>query len=242
MQFSDTTNKNGLIQRCEDYAGLGDAGISGDSTLLKKFTGYINSAYHKVVIMILRSQDEWDFDDINHTDYPILTTDLVANQQDYTIPASEKVLKIKSLEVTYDGTNWYKATPLDKSELSIPTDTTTIGNNFSQTQPYYDIQYNAVFLYPIPDAAVTGGLKLQWTREIDEFTSSDTTQEPGIDEAFHPMLALDATLQYGIGKGLPNKQDLKNEWAEAAAMLANHYGDKQQDRQYILTGTNENYS
>ena len=80
MQFSDTTNLNGLIQRCELLTGLGDTGISGDATLLKHFTSLINQTYHKVVTMILQSQDEWDFDDKNHTDYPILTTDLVVSQ------------------------------------------------------------------------------------------------------------------------------------------------------------------
>ena len=106
MQYSDTTNKNGLLQRMEFWTNLGDAGITGNTLLKAQFTQGLNNWYHKVVTMILASHDEIDWDDVNHADFPVLTTDLVANQQDYSIPASEKVLKIKRVEWTPDGTNW----------------------------------------------------------------------------------------------------------------------------------------
>ena len=38
LVFSDTTNKNGLIQECEFWTNLGDGTISGDTTLLAQFT------------------------------------------------------------------------------------------------------------------------------------------------------------------------------------------------------------
>ena len=53
MQFSDTTNKNGIIQQIEFRTNLGDTGISGDATLLKQFTGQINDAYMKAVGIII---------------------------------------------------------------------------------------------------------------------------------------------------------------------------------------------
>ena len=41
----------------------------------------VNKHYNDVHTLILESQDEWDYDDSAYTDYPILTTNLVANQQ-----------------------------------------------------------------------------------------------------------------------------------------------------------------
>lgn len=229
MQYSDVTNDTGLIQDITFWTGA-----DTNAYTLKDRTRNINSWYHRVVTMILRAQDEWDFDDVNHTDFPILTTDLVASQQDYSIPASEKVLKIKRLEVSYDGTNWYKAEPIDVNEIGTATDTTTIANNFVKTKPYYDLQNGSLFLYPIPDSNVTGGLKIWWTREIDEFTTADTTQEPGIDEPFHRMLSIGAAYDYAIKKGLQVSDRLKAELIEYEQRITQYYGSKQNDRQMNL--------
>ena len=209
--------------------------------MLKWFTSLINSNYHKVVTIILGSQDEWDFDDINHTDYAILTADLVANQQDYTIAASEKVLKIKRLEVSYDGTNWYKAEPFDINERGTATDTTSVNQDFESTKPFYDLTANAIFLYPTPTANSTGGLKIWWTREIDEFTTSDTTQEPGIDEPFHEMIAVGASLDWATAKGLENASNLVAKFRDYESRIKSYYGSKQQDRQIVMRSNYINY-
>lgn len=233
MEFSNTSTLGGLIQECELLTGLGNTQISGNTTNLKIITRLLNATYHEVVTMILDSQDEWDFDDKNHTDYPILTTSLVASQQDYTLPASLKALKIKRVEITYDGSQWYKAEPLDINELGIATDTTTISGNFSTGSPRYDLQNNALFLYPIPSSNVSGGLKIWVSREIDEFTTADTTQEPGFDEPFHRMLAVGASLKYAMAKQLSNRKELIEEYGDYEKRLRGYYGNKQKDRDVI---------
>lgn len=196
----------------------------------------LNSWYQKVVTMILASQDEWDWDDINHTTYPIATANLVANQQDYTLPASLKILKLKRVEVKIDNSTWRKAEPFDINERSSATDTTTVANDFSTAQSFYDVQHNALFLYPVPAVNVTGGIKMWFTREIDEFTTADTTQEPGIDEAFHRMLSLGAALDWEMSKKPdgPRAKWLQDSLRDFELRLRQHYGDKQQDRKYTL--------
>lgn len=248
MQYSNTTDKNGLLQRCEYYTLLGDGVITGNTLLKAQFTQSINNHYHRVVNMILESQDEWDFDDINHTDYPILTTPLVAGQRDYSIPASEKVLKLKRVDVTYDGVNYYKAEPIDASELSVGLgNDTNVDAYFSKSAPRYDVQYGSVFIYPLANATdVANGAKarFQWTREIDEFTTSDTTQEPGIDEAFHEMLPLGASLDW-LSVNKPQNtatiQVIISRLQEYEDRLKKHYSRKQQDREYKLIPRYVNY-
>ena len=89
-------NQVGIVQDIEFFTGLGRTTISGDTTnLLPEFTGRINSHYHKVVSMILSAQDMSDFDDGNHTDFPIISTDLVADQPDYGLPLSQQVINIQ---------------------------------------------------------------------------------------------------------------------------------------------------
>ena len=239
MVYSDTTNKTGLIQRCEFLTNLGDTAISGNATLLKQFTASINTYWNKILTVILKTNDEWDYDDLNKTDFPILTTSTVASQEDYAMPAG--ALKIKRLEISYDGTNWYKAEPFDVTESGVATDTTSISANFSTSQPFYDMLGNSILLYPIPSSAVTNGLKIWIAREPTYFVSTDTTKEPGFDEPFHDMVAVGASMDFAVAKGLKNKSDLASMYADYESKLKGYYGSKQSDREYILQSTNINY-
>lgn len=238
--FSDVSTSQGLVQ---DITFL----TRTDTTQypLADRVRSINSWYHKVVTMILQSQDGWDFDDTNFTDFPILTTPMVASQRDYAIPVSEKVLKIKRLDVTYDGNKYYKAEPIDINEIGVGMGNTTDEDAlFDKTKPVYDLITNSIWLYPLADATdVANGaeLRVTWYREIDEFTASDTTQEPGFDEPFHRMLSIGASLDYALAFGLPNKNDLAALMADYEERLKAYYGKKQLDREYILKPAYQNY-
>jgi len=222
MEFNKVGGQ-GLIQRAEFYTNLGTAGISGNADRLAIFTSSMNSRLGLILTMILRSQDSWDYDDINHTDFPILTTSLVSGQQDYSLPASENILKLKRVEVLLDGV-WKRAEKMDVNQDLESVNTTT---NYLTSSPKYDIQYNSVFLYPTPTSAVTGGLKLWITREPDYFTITDITQEAGIDEMFQEMIAVGASLDWALVKGLNNKNDLAAIWADYENRLKVYYGDKE---------------
>ena len=117
----------GMIQLAENYTGLGATGISANATLLLQFTRHINNAYQKLVTTIFEAQDDWDWDDTGTTDgssptqstYPIATTSLVAGQRDYTFPISLNMMKDLRVDISYDGTNYYRAQPIDSREINI---------------------------------------------------------------------------------------------------------------------------
>lgn len=242
MKFNDVSGLNGLVQSCEFWTGKGNAQISGDSTSLAEFTRLINVNYHKVVTMILSSMDEWDFDDSNIGDAGFIKTyNLVSGTQTVTLPASDKILKIKRAEITYDGTTWYRLSPLDVNEYGDTSDAATVANNFSKSSPYYDVHGNYVYLYPIPDANVTGGLKLWVAREIDEFTTADTTQEPGIDEPFHEMIAVGASLDYAFAHNLANAGGLASKFVDYEQRIRQYYGSRQEDRAMTMKPSNVDY-
>lgn len=214
----------------------------------------VNNAYHKVASMIFDSQDESDYDDPNYTDFPILTTPLVASQRDYSIPTSEKVVSIKNISVSYDGTNFYKAVPIDwgETQLEIAPATsgaeTTIDSYFTKQNPRYDYKYNSIFLYPrasAEDVANGGKIIIEWTREADPFTSGQVTtgtREPGFDSAFHVLLAYYPAIEWAMAKG---KQSLVNNLVPMAqdleARLRRQYGKKVRDRRMQLTSMTKNY-
>ncbi len=199
LTYNDVSGGQGLIQDCEGRLNFPPAGISGNTALLQQFTRYINIWYQKIVTMIFASQDDWSWDDSNNTDYPIATTNLVAAQQDYSVPVSLNMLRIQNVNISYDGgATWYKDIPFNKGETNRAIDLTSIKNNFSVVEPFYSIENNAIFVYPLPTQNSTAGLKIWFQRGPLEFISSDTTKAPGIDPAFHSMISVAASFPSSI--------------------------------------------
>lgn len=249
IAFSDTTNKNGLIQLCEQYTGLGDGNISGNTILLKQFTRLLNNAYQKIVTAIFESQDDWDWDDIGTTDgttssqttYPVVTAPLVANQRDYPFPLSMKTMKIRRVDISYDGTNFYRAQPWDPqmTNQGIGNDT-DVDNRFVESAPRYDLRANSIWIYPRAITG-TGTLRIDFLREPIEFSSNNTANTPGIDTAFQPMLALDASIDYCMTNNPSIMQSLMVRYADMEQRLRSYYSRKDEDRAYQLQGQYTNY-
>lgn len=194
----------------------------------------INECYRNVVTAILRSQDDWDFDDLNNTTYPILTNNLVANQQDYPLPTG--TLQLKRVELCVDGVNWFVANRFDINERKDPTATTTL-TDFVKSYPYYDIQASSVFLYPIPDTSVSGGIKIWISRTVTEFTATDLTNgtaTPGFDAQFHQLIAWGTALDFATAKNLSNREAIKRGYDEQMMALGNFYGHKDVDRTWSI--------
>ena len=226
------------------------------SDKLTSLTGYSTDRYtaeerrvdwniwlDKVSTMVMESMDEDDYDDPNHGDDPIYTANLVASQQDYSFPTG--LAEIKRMEVKLDGSNWYKAEPLDVNQISKATDTTSIANTFHTSKPGYDTQYNSFFLYPIPQTNVTGGVKIWVTRAPEEFSTSDVTtgtKEPGFYRAFHPILAYGPAWEVAQRDRLPNVNELAVMLQDYEQRLRRFYGKRQKDRTSRLDGGYVNYN
>lgn len=206
----------------------------------------INIWYQKVVTMILESSDDSDFDDARKTNYPIQTTAMVAGQRDYSMPVSEKVLKIKRVDICYDGTNTYRATEFDtgayQGGITFDNASSTDANfdaNFIRTEPKYDVAYNSIWIAPMPtatDVANGGFIRVEWSRQITPFTTSDyssvltdSTVVPGFDDPFHPMLAYGAASEYATPKQLPALTAIQGGLSDYETRLRQHYSRKNID-------------
>ena len=244
MVFSDTTNKDGLIQHCELLLAMTDADISGDATLLKQFTGLVNNHYRKTNSKIWDVTGTWEYDDSNHTDLPVTTTTIVDEQQDYEIPSTAQ--KVDRVEVLSANGDYQLIQPIDKSQI-----TTEAMSEFNETPGmplYYDLVGRSIFLYPKPStSSVTAlkGLKMYITRDIVEFVSTDTTDEPGFVNNFHPLLSLGASLDYCIGFLPDEVNKINNLRAEINSLnteLAQFYGSRWRDMENRFSPPIQNYN
>ena len=200
MVYSDTTNKNGIIQTIEFYTNKGDAGISGDATLLKVITSRVNDAFDRIMPLLLSYSDKIRWDDTNHTDLPFGTFNIVSGQSDYSLGEDDNSLDIlnvtdvrilqsasgtdyKTLQrLTMDDERAIEAMSPNSGETGIPT-------HFLESN-------GTLFLFPQPNYASTNGVKIFFEREQSYFTSADTTKEPGIPKPFHRLLPMYAALDW----------------------------------------------
>lgn len=200
-QFSDTTNKNGLIQLYEFWTRQPDGTVSGDSTLLKLATAQINSAFERIIPILLAYNDQLRWDDQNNTDKPVGKMNLVSGQSDYKVTTdgnSYDILNLTGVRILQSSTDttYYPLEritaddPLAKNAIS-PDTTNEVGI------PQYFLELgNVLYLYPNPNYSATSGIELFFGRQQQYFTSSDTTKEPGIPLPFHELLALYAALAW----------------------------------------------
>lgn len=214
IPFSDTSTYKGLIQIYEKEIGAKLGDISGNSTKLKEVTADINLAYDEFVWMAIRYSGLWQFDDSNQTDYPIITTSLVASQRDYaftTDGSSNLILDVYRVLVKDTSGVYQEIKQKDQNQNDSNTNNTISfvdGNNTTGTPTAYDILGNSIFLDPIPSYNSSAGLKVFVNREPSYFISSDTTKKPGVPGIFHKYFALKAALDYARRNTLSNYQNL----------------------------------
>lgn len=208
----------------------------------------LNIWQQNVVTEILDAQDETDYDDPNHGNFPRKTVPLTTNR-DYSIPPSEKMLKIKSVSISYDGTNFYRAEPLEYSAnqmadatSSATTENADIDSRYSRTNPKYDVKFGSIFIYPratATDVSNNGLMLVEWFRQAKEITLSDLTTgtlTPGFDDNFHIILAYGMSYEYLKGKDMKRAEAIFRDIQIYIKNLRKQYSSKQLDRRYALTG------
>ncbi len=239
LVYSNTTTKGGIIQLIERKLDLPDGTITGDATLFARFTSDVNIALDRALSLIFESAGTWQFDDSNQTDYPIITTNLVSGQRDYSFTADSNgnlILDIFRVLIATSSGTFVEIDPVDQQSRNTNdpmtnTDGFVNGANATGLPTKYDKTANGIFLDPIPNYNYTNGLKIFINRESTYFTVSDTTKKPGFAGLFHEYLALRPAYQYAYGKTLSgvNVKSLGNDMLTMEAALKDYYTNRERD-------------
>lgn len=174
MKFYDAGNTHNSLGHYVLYL-LG--GITTTDYPLTDMARATNTAKYDLALKTYRAQDSFDFDDGGHTDFPIATTTLVDNQQDYSLPT--EFLELRRLEYKDANGDWFKIKEIDDQNIPEALD------EFYETKglpEYYRVEANSLILYPAPDTTLTGttaSLKATYSRDVNEFSASTTTTEVG---------------------------------------------------------------
>lgn len=263
MQFSDTTNKNGIIQTCELLLDLGDAGITGDPTLLKQFTNLINhDAYDDVVAEIMKNEGTWQWDDFaeGNSKLPVASQNLSVTAgsevSTYALPNgasnsgsgssdASSFLRIWKVWVLDAAGLPQTVYPIDDGSYEQPLE--TIYNSPGFPKLYKQIG-TSITLYPAPLASMvtaTNGLKISFQRDKVDFLTSDTTKQPGFPSIYHYLLPLKASETWAGIKGMRQLPLIQQKIAKFTANLgwgiANRDKDLKQQVRSSQSRRNPNY-
>ena len=190
----------------------------------------INRHYYKAVIDIIKTEGRLQWDDSNLGSVPEYPVNLVDGQKNYTLPTN--LLKLWALEVKDSAGNSHRIKEID---LSDPIMARTIADleNVSGVPKYYDVRGNYVYLYPAPSSSamtLTSGGNMLFSREVDAFTTSDTTQEPGFAEPFHRLLSLGAAYDWLVINDTNAKADrVLQQYEQLRAELRQFYSSRTKD-------------
>lgn len=228
MQFSDTTNKQGLIQDITMWTG---ANTSSQGFAIEDRTRCINDRYREVATSIMEVDAQWTFDDENKSTLPIGQSNLVSNQRDYSLPT--EAFSLKRVRIKDNNGDWNTLEPLQQSELDAISE-----DNTGTPTSYYE-EGNSILLEPIPvtsSITTTDGLKVNFSRGIEAFNSTDTSKTPGFHENFHRMLSIGASLDYLIAEeGSPETiKNLQTAWQKKESSLRDLYSRRNEEQVPIL--------
>lgn len=241
MPFSDTSNKNGIIQAIERrlFPNM-EAPITGSTTRMAEFTAEINLALSRVLDIIFTAGGTWAFDDSNHDDFPIITTDIEAGERRYLFTEDESgnlILDIARVFIKNADTNgvYQEIYPVDV-ETDQGTESFTDGKE-TQSIPYrYTKLGNGIFLDGVPPEDVDEGLKMYVSREGSYFVVGDTTKKAGFAGLYHEYLAVRASYVFATNNNFDPTiiAVLRAEMLDWEKRIEDYYGRREKDRRPIM--------
>jgi len=226
MQFSDTTNKSGIIQTIENRGSFGDAGISGNPTLLKYFTSDINNALSRAASIIIKSDGHMRWDDPNHSNTPVADFNLETGVKNYSIFVSAPTvlqdwLEIDRVEILDESDNGVLLTQKNSDEINEALSEFDITNGTPKT---FRLNGTEIFLDPAPSYDKTAGGTIYFNRCPSYFASTDTTKRSGIPTIFHELLVLWPLYNWGMTKDQNYTNAVRNEITLMERELEDYFG------------------
>ena len=231
MQFSDTTNDEGIVQEAR---WLVHANTTTFPT--NDITRSVNRWFDSAVAIIFEADGRWQWDDSNEASEAIYTDDLVSGTGSYSVLSSH--LRVTRVEVLDADAKAIRMVAIDQNDVS---DTLTDFLSTDGTPEFYDLIGNDIKLYPAPNYAETDGLRIYFQRAGSYFSNTDTTKTPGFSPLFHRYLSLGAALDYATRNNLETRNRFKEELVEMEGKMQHFYNHRMKDENIILKVKQANF-
>lgn len=223
MQFSDTTDEQGII---EDITFL--LGVDSGNYSLPDRCRNINERFRQVWQMIFESYGGWKFMDDNTSDettgVPYADQTITAAKVLYPLPAEALTVNAVQIKLTAGGP-FTKLTGLTFEQfMARGGDGAFVTNG---TPNFYILQGDIIRPLPTPNYTLAAALRVSFDQGISAFVPGDTVKVPGFASPFHRMLSVGAALDYALARQMPDKVNyLSNLWVDYERRLRAFYSKR----------------
>lgn len=234
IQFSDTSNKTGLIETLARFTGT-QTSTTSSYTLAEK-TLDINNAYAQFLSIAMRASGKQQIDDTNQSGLPVHTINIVSGTASYaftvdTASTPNQILEIQKLRIKDLNGRWTdQITQIDKNNFDISQYQDVTG-----TPEYFDLLGNNIVFYPTPNYNSSGGVEITVSRTPVYFLTSDTTKKPGIPDMFHEYLVLRPAFYFCTMKGLKQATQYGNAMVKMEEDIKHYYSNRNITTQNTIT-------
>lgn len=224
MVFNDVTNNLGICQQVRTLMRV-------DSTqwTIAKIVNSTNNYLDTIAGYAIATDKRFNWDDTNHTNLPIGTTNLVINQSDYsflTDGQNNKIITLTRIDIKDAAGDWVKLEELDESEETKALDEVVVSGI---PTGYFKIADNIIRLNRLPAGSITAGLKFYFQRTPSYFTASDTTKEPGVSPLLHRGFVIASAYDGALALGLPNISALSVEMQREEKKMIEYFAGRNND-------------
>ena len=181
--------------------------------------------------------------------------DLVADQREYILPQDNTdndpgygggLIKLQRVEITYNASSWYLASPISLQEFTGPTITDAdLNKQATQTAPRYWFKDRSVWISPVPAStdvvtADNAGIRIYWIKRPYEMTA--TTDVPDLPKDFIGILGegilYDVFRKFGR---FTEARDAKQNWVSGIGVMRDQEKSPDPEQPFILKAKFKNY-
>lgn len=246
LAFNKTSDRNGIIQQIEKEIGANPGDISGGGNdVMKDWTTEVNLAFDEFLSIAIPATGKWQWDDSNHSSYPIIKGNIVSGQRDYSFTTDDggnlilDVYKVAILP-SATATQYQTIYPLDV-QSNVDDDQILTEGTTGGTPAKYDKTANALFFDPIPNYSATNGIKMYINREASYFTYTDTTKKPGVPGTLHEWFVVIPALKYVGRKSGSNYNDLLRRKEILRLSIIETFSKRERDDVTVLSNEYREY-
>jgi len=212
LQVNNTVTKRALVQLFEKEVGFNYGDVSGNSEKLSEFIAQVCLALDNYLLIWAKNSGTWQGDDMNHTDFQIITTSIISGQRDYSFTSdanSNRIIDVSKVLIlpSATATQYVEISPVDELKVSV-TDILTSSNTGTPTQ--YGKLSNSVLLDSIPNYSVSAGIKMVVNREGSYPTTASTTTVIGVP-VYHEYFYKKPAYEYAKIHNLTNLRELEKD-------------------------------
>ena len=231
MQFSNTSDNTGIVEQARVLMRV-DATQWPTSRIVNSCNNWLDM----VAGYAIGADRRFQWDDTNHTNLPIGTTNLVANQSDYSFlldGQGNSILNLTQIEILDPNGNYRKLSARNLGDTDEAEDELL---RVAGLPTHYDkIADNIIRLTPKPSTSVTAGLKFYFQRTPSYFVAADTTKAPGVAPLLHRSFVIASAYDGALTLGLANIQPLSVERDREMEKMKRYFSNRNTDERTVLT-------